>query len=175
MYLISLYFDEKTNKTLQRYIDRIAKSTGNLFMTENKVPPHMTVSAIEAKSIDELIDSFENICRKVKSGEIMFVSTGQLLPYVFYLAPVMNSYLAGMSRLIYDEYSKLEDIKISRYYQPDKWLAHVTLAKKLTKDQMMTALDVMQNEFGPFEARTARIGLSRVNPHEDVRTHILDI
>ena len=40
---------------------------------------------------------------------------------------------------------------------------------------MMTALDVMQNEFGPFEARTSRIGLSRVNPHEDVRTHILDI
>ena len=175
MYLISLYFDDNSNKVLQRYIDRIAKRTNNLFMTDNKVPPHMTISAIESKSIDVLIKPFEDICNKLHSSDIMFVSTGQLLPYVFYLAPVMNSYLADMSHVIYDEYSKTEDIRISRFYKPDSWLAHVTLAKTLTKEQMITALDVMQNEFSPFEAKITRIGLSRVNPHKDVRTHILDI
>ena len=175
MYLISLYFDEKTNKLINRYIERIAQKSGNRFMTDNKVPPHMTISAIEAKGIDELIDPFEEVCKKLHSSNIMFVSTGQLLPYVFYITPVMNSYLTDMNKIIYDEYSKISDIRISRYYMPNSWLAHVTLAKTLSKDQQMTALDVMMSEFSPFEALVSRIGLSRVNPHEDIRTHILDI
>lgn len=173
MYLISLYFDEKTNRILKRYIERIAQRTGNSFMTDNRVPPHMTISAIEAKSIDELIEPFKDICEKLHSSKIMFVSTGQLLPYVFYLTPVMNSYLRDMNQIIYDEYSKIPDISISRCYKPESWLAHVTLAKTLNKDQMMTALDAMISDFSPFEATVSRIGLSRVNPHEDVMTHIL--
>lgn len=32
MYLISCYFDEKTNRILQRYIDQAAAKTGNTFM-----------------------------------------------------------------------------------------------------------------------------------------------
>ena len=43
MYLISVYFDDKTNRILQRYIDRIAEETGNRFMTEHNVPPHVTL------------------------------------------------------------------------------------------------------------------------------------
>ena len=31
MYLVSAYFDEKTNMILQRYIDQIAEKTGNGF------------------------------------------------------------------------------------------------------------------------------------------------
>ena len=47
MYFISLYFDNKTNERIQRYIDKIANCSGNVFMTENKVPPHITVSSFE--------------------------------------------------------------------------------------------------------------------------------
>ena len=47
MYLVSVYFDEKTNKILNRYIRIIAEKTGNTFMTEHNVPPHMTLSSIE--------------------------------------------------------------------------------------------------------------------------------
>lgn len=43
MYLISIYFDEKTTKRIQGYIDNIAKKTGNTFMTNGNVLPHITV------------------------------------------------------------------------------------------------------------------------------------
>ena len=72
MYLVSVYFDEKTNKILQRYIDKIADRTGNRFMTENKVPPHMTISAVEAKSVEVLIPSFEAVAGKLKAGDNLF-------------------------------------------------------------------------------------------------------
>lgn len=49
MYLISAYFDQRTTKILQKQIDRIARETGNTFMTQNtelglaKVNPHEDV------------------------------------------------------------------------------------------------------------------------------------
>ena len=50
MYLISAYFHQRTTKIIQKYIDRIARETGNTFMTQNtelglaKVNPHEDVA-----------------------------------------------------------------------------------------------------------------------------------
>ena len=93
MYLISVYFDQKTNQILQRYINQIAVKTGNTFMTDNQVPPHMTISAIEAKSAEILKPGFMSLKGKITQGMVSFVSVGQLLPYVMYVTPVLNGYL----------------------------------------------------------------------------------
>jgi len=168
MYLISLYFDEKTNRMIQRYIDNVAMHTGNTFMTDHNVPPHMTICAIEAKSIEELVPAFESLNGRIKGGDIQFVSTGQLLPYVFYITPVLNDHLQDMSKTIYDAFAGIPQTSISRFYKPSSWLPHVTVAKTLSKEQMQEAFKIMQNEFTPFDSHIVRLGLSRVNPHIDV-------
>ena len=38
MYLISVYFDKKTENRIQSYINDVASESGNLFMIENQVP-----------------------------------------------------------------------------------------------------------------------------------------
>ena len=168
MYLISVYFDDKANRILQRYIDQIAEKTGNTFMTEKNVPPHMTISSIEARSVEVLIPAFESLHGKLPGGEIQFVSVGQLLPYVFYTMPVMNAYLLGLSRQVFETFHDIPETSISGYYQPFSWLPHVTLGKTLTREQMQTTFSVMQNQFAPFIAQVTEIGLAKVNPHEDV-------
>ena len=150
MYLISVYFDDNSNKILQRYIDQIALKTGNHFMTEHKVPPHMTISSIEARSVSVLQPAFESLRGTLKQGEIQLVSVGQLLPYVIYTTPVMNSYLLELSECIYEAFKEIPQTSISRYYRPLSWLPHVTLGKTLDKDQMQKAFAVMQDSFAPF-------------------------
>ena len=168
MYLISAYFDEKTNSILQRYINQISEKTGNRFMTDNNVPPHMTISSIEARSVDVLVPAFEELRENIKAGEIRFVSIGQLLPYVMYATPVMNEYLLDLSNRIYSAYDSIQETTISRYYKPLSWLPHVTLGKTLDRQQMQRAFQVMQESFAPFTACITEIGLAKVNPHEDV-------
>ena len=51
MYLISVYFDDRANKILQGYIDKIALATVNDFMTQHNVQPHMTISDVEERSV----------------------------------------------------------------------------------------------------------------------------
>lgn len=70
MYLISVYFDGKTNRILQKYINQIAQKTENTFMTEKRVPPHMTISSIEARNAEVLIPAFEILKGQLQSGEI---------------------------------------------------------------------------------------------------------
>ena len=168
MYLVSVYFDEKTNKILNRYIRIIAEKTGNTFMTEHNVPPHMTLSSIEARSVDVLTGAIEMLRGKAEKGSVRFVSTGQLLPYVFFATPVLNDYLQTLTSQVYELIKDIPETSISRYYQPGSWLPHVTLGKTLTKEQMQTAFAVMQDNFQPFTATITEIGLAKVNPHEDV-------
>lgn len=176
MYLISVYFDEKTNRILQRYINQIAAKTGNTFMTDNHVPPHMTISAIEARSVQILKPVFSGLQGKIRQGKIQFVSVGQLLPYVMYVTPVLNEYLLDVSKQVYEAVKDISETTVSRYYQPLSWLPHVTVGKKLDKEQMIKALGVLQDGFTPFDATVTEIGLAKVNPHEDVeRFELVDV
>ena len=158
MYLISIYFDEKTNKILQRYIDRIAEKSGNYFMIENKVPPHMTIASIEARNVNVLKPAFEDLNGKLCAGNMKVVSIGQLFPYVLYATPVMNQKLFDLSGEIYKAFCDIPETTLSEYYKPFSWLPHITLGKTLDKVQMQKAFQTMQEKFIPFTARFGEIG-----------------
>ena len=159
MYLVSVYFDKTAEHILQRYINKIAEKTGNSFMVDNNVPPHMTISAIEARSENALLGAMDNLRNSLSNGTISIVSVGQLL---------LNGYLQDLSEKVFDEMKSIPESTVSRYYKPMSWLPHITLGKTLTREQMQMAFSVMQESFVPFEAAITEIGLARVNPHSDV-------
>ena len=97
MYLISVYFDDKSNKIISNYINKIAQKTGNTFMTDNDVPPHLTIMSVEAREEKKLTEVMEQLERSLTKGQIQLVSVGVLLPYVLYAAPVLNLYLEAHS------------------------------------------------------------------------------
>lgn len=174
MYLISIYFDEKTNKILNNHIRKIALKTGNTFMIDNNVPPHITISSIEAKSVDVLRDAFDDMAVSIKKGKLQIVSVGQLLPYVMYAAPVLNQYLNDLAEHVYEAFCGINDTTISKYYKPMSWMPHITLGKTLTKEQMRVAFEVLQESFVPLEAEVIKIGLADTNPHRDVVIYELE-
>lgn len=97
MYLISIYFDIDSDKKLKSYIKHVAKATGNSFMLDNNVPPHITVAAVETKQEDVVISRVEELIKKLTCGEIKFVSVGSFASKVIYVQPVLNEYLHNLS------------------------------------------------------------------------------
>ncbi|MGN0367677.1 MAG: hypothetical protein ACI4EK_02760 [Wujia sp.] len=168
MYLISAYFDKNTNRILNRYIEMIAKESGNCFMVEHHVPPHMTISQIEARNTDVLMPSMELLKTRLYKGNIEICSVGMLLPYVLYAMPVLNQYLQDSINIVHDAFYDIPETNIYKYYKPMSWFPHITLGKTLTKEQMQCAVRVMQEHFVPLTATVTEIGLAKVNPHEDV-------
>lgn len=168
MYLLSVYFDNHTNKVLQNLIDRIARETGNTFMTDNKVPPHLTISAVEARGDDVLLPVMEQLKSSFQSGQIDIISPGMFLPYVLYATPVLNSYLQELSQHIYDAVKNIPEVKVSEVYQPMQWLPHITLGKKLEREQMQIALELVQDHFQPISSQVVALGLAKTNPHREI-------
>ena len=164
MYLISVYFDDKSNKIISNYINKIAQKTGNTFMTDNDVPPHLTIMSVEAREEKKLTEVMEQWERSLTKGQIQLVSVGVLLPYVLYAAPVLNLYLEDMIEQVHDMVKHIPEVRMSRYYQPMQWLP----GKKLSKEQMQEAFSVMQELFVPMEVTVAEIGLAKTNPHQDL-------
>ncbi len=70
MYLVSVYFDDKSNKIISDYINKIAQKTGNTFMTDNHVPPHLTIMSVEAREEDKLTEVMGKLERYLTKGQI---------------------------------------------------------------------------------------------------------
>lgn len=168
MYLISIYFDEETNKTIQSYINQVAEKTGNAFMLEEKVPPHITISAFETKQEEKAIEALEKAVSDTKSGQLQWASVGEFFPYVIYLAPVLNEYLHSLSQNVYDCIKEIDDTEISQYYRPFQWLPHTTIGKKLSEGEMKLAFEVLQKNFAMFQGNVTKIGVAKTNPYRDV-------
>ena len=170
MYLVSIYFDEKTNKHIQRLVNKVAERTGNCYMLDGEVPPHITISAFETQDEASAIEALDLLVQELRRGNLTWASVGQFFPYVIYIAPVLNAYLHGLSESVYNALSSLEDVLMSSHYQPFQWLPHTTIAKKLSKEEMQVAFEVLQSGFGTFEGKVVRIGLAKPNPHRDIAT-----
>lgn len=171
MYLVSLYFDEKSSMRITSYMKRIAKRTGEDFMIRGEVPAHLTVLAFDAKKEDACY-VFESLKERFTRGSIYFATVGAFLPHVLYISPVLNEYLFQLQKEMYESLldikEKSSEINIRNMYKPYSWIPHATLAKKLSKEQMATAFALLQEEFGPFEAEVVRIGLARTNPYDEI-------
>lgn len=168
MYLVSLYFDEKTNKTIQSLIDKVAEKTGNDFMVAGKVPPHITISAFETKKEEEVLRRMQAIAEDLRQVQLRWVSVGTFMPNVIYLATVLNSYLQGMTEAIFEKIKGVDETIMNPFYLPYQWLPHTTIGKLLSKEQMRNAFEVLQEQFVPFEGTVTKISLAKTNPYTEL-------
>lgn len=168
MYLISIYFDEKTNKNIQNLIAKVAKKTGNDFMIEGKVPPHITVSAFETKQEAEVLERLAEAVNGLEQGKLRWVSVGSFLPNVIFIAPVLNEYLQNMTQTIYGKMESVDETIMNPFYRPYQWVPHTTIGKLMSKEQLQNAFEVLQEQFGPFEGTVTQIGLAKTNPYTEL-------
>ena len=164
MYLISVYFDKKTEDRIQSYINDVANMCGNYFMVNNNVPPHMTISAFETREEDCVAEMLETAISNIKKNKIEWVAVGTF-PTVIFIQPVLNEYLHNLSSMVYDSLVNLPNTKVSKYYKPFSWLPHSTIAKQLSDEEMRMAFDALQRSFGMFEGEIVRIELAKKNPY----------
>lgn len=168
MYLVTVYFDDTTTLKIQHYINQVAKKTGNTFMIDNCVPPHITISSFHTKCEEQLMELLEQKILELNSGTVQWVSAGIFFPHVIYLMPVLNQYLHTLSLEIYDCITQIENISITSCYQPFSWMPHTTIGKKLTTKEMQEAFLVLQHQFGIFTGQITRIGLAKTNPYKNL-------
>ncbi len=168
MYLVSIYFDEKADNRIRQIINQVAKQSGNTYMLDANVPPHITISAFETRRECEVIELLAKTIDKQVRGTLTWAGVGVFFPHAIYLEPVLNEYLHNLSVAVYESIKDVEDTLIRKFYQPFQWLPHTTVGKKLTQEEMRKAFEALQNSFGVFEGKVTRIGIAKTNPYQDI-------
>ena len=165
MFLISAFFDPLTNRTFQKLINGIADVTGNEFMLEFNVPPHLTFLQIQTRTGQEQLEqAVKNLEGKLKAVSLTFASCGDGIPNVVFAKVRMTDELKTQINLIYDEIIKIPDIKINPYYLPENIFPHVTLGKTLTWEQQSAAMDYVNKNFSIFEGIISEAALTCGKP-----------
>ena len=168
MYLVSIYFDNESSTKIQRFINKAADESGNSFMVDNKVPPHITISAFQTNKESEAVELLDRRIRNIKEGQITWASIGVFKSSVVFLAPVLNEYLHNLCTCINEEISLIDDISISRFYLPFQWMPHTTIAKKLNREELIPVFQSLEKNFTIFSGSITRITLSKTNPKKDI-------
>lgn len=167
MYLISLYFDEKSNNTIQSYINKTESITDNYFMSEHHVPPHLTLMALHTHNEDKVIEVFNTIVSHYHSFSIDFMSIG-MFKGVLYISPLLSYDMHLLQNEFYNQFKDCTDISLDYRYLPFQYLPHITIAKTLDDQQTINGSQTLYKLFTPFKGRIISIGLSKTNPYENL-------
>ena len=174
-YAVSLHFSQKVNEIVISTLQAIADETGNRFMIENKIPPHITIGAFHATREEEakLLQFVEEFAQRQKAGTVQFSEVGDFNGKVLFLKPDKNLFLSEINKelhtLLLPKFEKAEN----GYYLPDIWFPHTTLATRLNQNQFSAAKEIAKIISLPLEAPIQELAVYQCSPFLELKKYKL--
>ena len=170
-YAVSLHFSADVNEIITSAVKSIAEVTGNSFIIENKIPPHVTIGAFHAAKDDEakLLQMVEDFTKTQKTGAVRFTEIGNFNGKVLFLKPEKEGFLtqinAELHSILLPDFEKAEN----GYYLPEIWFPHTTLATRLNQSQFEKAQEIANQIKLPLEGVVTEISVYQCAPFEKLK------
>lgn len=172
-YAIVLYFDKVSEEKIQTMIEEAARCSGNNYMINTKIPPHITISSITSNDEQMLLEKMEILVKGLRCGEVYWASMGVFNPYVLFLSPVLNEFLQKSCEFVNNELLSVAKAGDNGNYVPFSWVPHTAIACKLEHNELIKAFELLQNSFKPFGGMVNKVALAKCNPYKEIRTYNL--
>ena len=170
-YAVSLHFTKDVNDIIFDTLRAISEMTGNDFMIQNKVPPHITIGAFHGTKEKEerLMQIVEEFSIKQQSDRVYFTEVGNFNGKVLFLKPEKDAFLSEINKelhkVVLPEFEKGEN----GYYMPEMWFPHTTLATRLNQSQFEKAVEIAGKIKLPLEAKIGDIGVYQCSPFMELK------
>ena len=165
-FAVSLHFDDNSSIDIATVITEIAEVTMNRFITDNHIPPHITLGAfhVNMMEVPRLMQLVEDFSHTLSCGKIQFSGISDFEGRVLFAKPVVNDYLrssnAALHELLIPEFEKGEN----GYYLPEVWHPHCTLGTRLSKRQFAKATEIAGKIQFPFETKVIEMSVFQCHP-----------
>lgn len=165
-YAVVLYFDAVTDRKLKKIIENIALISGNNYMIDVNIPPHITIGSFLSDEADLLLEMVEVFSKSISAFEVEFEEIRAFEPRVLFASPNKEEYLERLNVLIHETFCNNFLPADNEYYTPAKWVPHCALAVRLDKEQFQKVV-TRQIEL-PANAKVEKIALARCNPYKEI-------
>lgn len=169
-YSIELHFDEKSNLIIRNMWKKLRERDISAYMDQYGGFPHVALAVFNDIDILEM----ERLIEKVIENESMFtikMSSLGIFPSnesVLFLSPASSAALINLHTKLH---GILKDIEGKwEYYLPDFWVPHCTLGMNIPKSKLYDALDVIIEDYEPFDVKIETIQLVEFNPVKLVKS-----
>ena len=167
-YAIVLYFDANTNDTIRKIIARTATLSGNNYMLDINIPPHVTLGCFFSDEHGHLTERVESFVKNITPFEVTFNAIGSFEPYVLFASPMKDKKLTQLNALLHELLLSNYEPAENSNYLPDRWMPHCSLAVRLDEEQFAKAKTIEAEIDLPFTARVTKIALAKCNPYNEV-------
>lgn len=169
-YAVVLYFDSDSSALIKNIIRQFSETSGNKYMLDVGIPPHVSLGCFEGESEEKIISVFDDFAENAAGGDVTFEKADGFKPKVIFLSPIKNKYLTDLNETAHKMF--LEDFKASEAgnYLPERWVPHCSLCVRLNEEQYEKTFIQTGNISFPIRAYTEKIVLARCDPYTEIKT-----
>jgi len=174
-YAVSFHFSQDVNEIIFNTMSSIAELTGNDFMIENKVPPHITIGAFHGTKDSEehlmqIVEEFTKAQKStIQSGAVSFTEVGNFNGKVLFLKPEKDAFLSETNKKLHEVVLPEFEAGENGYYVPEIWFPHTTLGTRLNQSQFGKAVELAGKISLPLEVKIKDIGVYQCSPFLELK------
>jgi len=149
-YALSLNFDDAAGSYIRSLMACLAQASGNSYMTEHQVPPHLTLGMFHCQDQDleklkELFDSFAVEAAGL-AGEglsLTFEGLDNFSDKVIFLKPQKSPVLEKLNEALHKKFLPYFEAGDNRNYLPENYFPHIALGVKLSPAQFEKGMEAL--------------------------------
>lgn len=152
----------------------IAAVTGNNYMLDNSVPPHLSLGLFHAEEekageMEKLFCEFaESLKSKGTNLALNFNGPDNFADKVIFLSVKRDESLMKLNRDLHQLFLPHFEAGDNRNYLPENWVPHIALAVKLDHQQFEKGFETVNSFPLPKSAKITSATLARCNPYNEV-------
>ena len=147
-YAVSLCFDSDSSKKIANSVKELSEITGNHYLVENDVPPHLTLGMfhVPCGKEENIRSVFEDFLKEAifkRAFCVEFCGTDTFLQKVVFVSVKESSasflHLKELNEALHEKFIPHFAPGGNKNYLPGQFFPHVALAVKLTPDEFKKA------------------------------------
>lgn len=170
-YAVSLFPDDGGAERIRGICGGLSRATGNGFMVQNDVPPHLTLGIFHAadEELSQMEECFREFALKARNCIsnlcLDFCGVDSFLDKVIFLRLQKDEPLCFLNRILHESFLLHFESGDNRNYLPQNWCPHIALGVKLSHDQFEKGMEFLGSISTPDKCRIVSVGLARCNPY----------
>lgn len=175
-YAVELYFHPKTEQSIKSIWKVLYDKHISKYMYESNSRPHINLAAY-----DDKINNFELFTKEVEGFaktlppfklNLLNIGVFNTEEGVVFLQPKVTRELLDIHEKFHRTMESFVEAEW-RYYLPDLWMPHCTMAIDLNKEKLLQSVEVISELFKPIEVSIQEVGIVRFKPVEHIASYLL--
>jgi len=168
-YAVIVYFDHKSEGKIRRIQNEVSRVTGNTYLSDNKILPHITLSLFSKESYQEILEDLAAFASELRDVSVSLSSIGifNSSPAVVNLLPVVSDELirihTSLTGILSQHISDFDP-----YYERADWVPHCAVAVNINPNELTGAIETTCSLFTPMTCTFSTLSLVECNPYSKI-------